>query len=100
MVRRAWYPVRTCVPTLKDVLDDPIQPEADEVLLTAPTRTVVVFNSHTGHGGIVNSSRNNRGAMHIAFVRRDCPQQLDQKRYLRPETEQRLSPEARFLLDV
>ena len=41
---------------LKDVLDDPMQPEADEVLLTAPTGTVVVFNSHTGHGGIVNSS--------------------------------------------
>ena len=83
-----------------DVVDDPTQPAPDEVLVTAPAGTVVVFNSHTWHSGTLNRSRHMRGAMHMAFVRRDWPQQTDQRRFLLPATENRLSPEARFLLDV
>ena len=84
----------------KEVLDDPMQAVADEMLVTGHAGTVVLFNSHTWHGGTLNQSQQMRGAMHMAFVRRDWPQQTDQRKFLRPATEKRLSPEARFLLDV
>lgn len=84
----------------RDVLDDPTQTVAGEILVTGSAGTVVVFNSHIWHGGTMNRRAKPRGAMHMAFVRRDWPQQLNQKIYLRPETEKRLSPEARYLMDV
>ena len=40
------------------------------------------------------------GALHSYFTRRGNQQQLDQKKYIRPETLARLSPAARFILDV
>jgi hypothetical protein len=39
-------------------------------------------------------------SLHAYFTRRANGQQLDQKRYIRPETLARLNPAARFMLDV
>ena len=86
--------------TPRDVMADPSQPHPDEILLTAPAGTVVIFNSHTWHGGTLNRTDYPRRAMHSYFTRRDQTQQLDQKAYIRPETYGRLSPAARFILDV
>jgi len=71
-----------------------------EVLLLAPAGTVVVFNSHLWHGGTLNRSSRPRRALHAYFTRRDNAQQLDQRKYVRPETLARLGPAACFLLDV
>src|SRR5215470_16386677 len=71
-----------------------------EVLLMAPAGTVVVFNSHLWHGGTLNQSALPRRATHSYFTRRGNRQQLDQRKYVRPETLDRLSPAARFILDV
>ena len=38
--------------------------------------------------------------LHSYFTRRANGQQLDQKKYIRPETLGRLNPAARFILDV
>ena len=84
----------------RDVMADPTQSQPNEVLLTAPAGTVAIFNSHTWHGGTLNRTDRPRRAMHSYFTRRDQTQQLDQKAYIRPETYQRLSPAARFILDV
>ena len=84
----------------RDVMADPTQPQPGEILVTAPAGTVVIFNSHTWHGGTLNRTDRPRRAMHSYFTRRDQTQQLDQKAYIRPETYQRLSPAARFILDV
>jgi ectoine hydroxylase-related dioxygenase (phytanoyl-CoA dioxygenase family) len=84
----------------RDVMTDPSQPHPDEILLTAPVGTVVIFNSHTWHGGTLNTTDHPRRAMHSYFTRRDQKQQLDQKAFIRPETYQRLSPASRFILDV
>jgi ectoine hydroxylase-related dioxygenase (phytanoyl-CoA dioxygenase family) len=84
----------------KEALADPTQPHPQEVLLTAPAGMVVVFNSHTWHGGTLNRTDRPRRAMHSYFTRRDQTQQLDQKAFIRPETYARLSPAARFILDV
>lgn len=86
--------------TPKEAMADPTQPHPDEVLLTAPAGTVVIFNSHTWHGGTLNRTDHPRRGLHSYFARRDQQQQLDQKAYIRPETYQRLSPAARFILDV
>ncbi len=84
----------------KDVMPDPTQPHPDEVVLNAPAGTVVIFNSHTWHGGTLNRTDRPRRALHSYFARRDQEQQLDQKAYIRPETYARLSPAKRFILDV
>ena len=81
-------------------LADPAAPRPDEVLVTGPAGTVVVFNSHLWHGGTQNRSDRPRRAMHAYFTRRGHGQQLDQKKYLRPPTLAALSPAARFILDV
>ena len=84
----------------KDALPDPTQPHPNEVILTAPAGTVVIFNSHTWHGGTLNQPDRPRRGLHSYFTRRAFQQQLDQKAYIRPETYARLSPAARFILDV
>jgi ectoine hydroxylase-related dioxygenase (phytanoyl-CoA dioxygenase family) len=86
--------------TPRDVMPDPTQPHPDEIVLNAPAGTVVIFNSHAWHGGTLNHTDKPRRAMHSYFTRRDQPQQLDQKAYIRPETTARLSEAARFILDV
>ena len=83
-----------------DEMEDPTRPHPDEVLLTAPAGTVVVFNGHTWHGGTLNVSARPRRGMHSAFIRRDQPQQTNQKEYITPQTYERLSAAAHFIMDV
>jgi ectoine hydroxylase-related dioxygenase (phytanoyl-CoA dioxygenase family) len=85
---------------VREALADPAAPHPDEVLLIAPAGTVVVFNSHLWHGGTKNRTDRARRALHAYFARRSRGQQLDQKKYARPETMARLNPAARFILDV
>lgn len=83
--------------------DDPTDPKAAhprEQKLLAPAGTVVIFNSHVWHGGTLNRTDRPRRALHSYFCRRDQPQQLDQRKYIRPSTYERLSEAARFILDV
>jgi ectoine hydroxylase-related dioxygenase (phytanoyl-CoA dioxygenase family) len=83
-----------------DVRPDVRGAHPGEVLLLAPAGTVVVFNSHLWHGGTLNHSSSPRRALHAYFTLRGNAQQLDQKKYIRPGTLARLSPAARFILDV
>ena len=86
--------------TPKDEMSDPSAPHPKETQILAPAGTVVIFNSHTWHGGTRNNSPSRRRAMHSYFCRRDQKQQLDQRKYMRPETRARLSPAAQYILDV
>lgn len=81
-------------------MEDPRAPHPDEMLLTAPAGTVVIFNSHVWHGGTVNRSRAPRRAVHAYFCRRDEMQQIDQKRYITNETLRRTPDAAWLILDV
>src|SRR5262249_27778003 len=47
----------------REAMSDPGAPHPDEKLLTAPAGTVVVFNSHTWHGGTQNKTSKPRRAM-------------------------------------
>lgn len=84
----------------RDALADAMAPHPDEVLLTASAGTVVVFNAHVWHGGTLNRTAAPRRALHAYFCRRDQPQQLDQRAYLRPETRERLTPAEQYILAV
>lgn len=86
--------------TPQQAMDDPRAAHPNEVLLLAPAGTVVIFNSHTWHGGTLNRTSQRRRAMHSYFCRRDQPQQLDQRKYIQPATYTRLSEAARYILDV
>jgi ectoine hydroxylase-related dioxygenase (phytanoyl-CoA dioxygenase family) len=84
----------------REALADPSAGHPDEVRLIAPAGTVVVFNSHLWHGGTENRGGRPRRALHSYFTRRANRQQLDQRKYIRPQTLARLSPAARFILDI
>jgi ectoine hydroxylase-related dioxygenase (phytanoyl-CoA dioxygenase family) len=85
---------------VRDELPDPREDHPDQVTLTAPAGTVIVFNSHLWHGGTRNDTDRPRRALHSYFTRRGNGQQLNQREYIRPETLARLSPAAAFILDV
>ncbi|MEM1211755.1 MAG: phytanoyl-CoA dioxygenase family protein [Planctomycetota bacterium] len=83
-----------------DHLDDPKAAHPDQVVLTAPAGTVVVINSHLWHGGTTNTSGKPRRVCHSYYTAREHPQQLDQAAYIRKRVYDRLSPAARWVLDV
>jgi ectoine hydroxylase-related dioxygenase (phytanoyl-CoA dioxygenase family) len=82
----------------QEVLADPWAPHPDEILLTGPAGTAIVYNAHLWHGGTANRSPAPRRALHVFFARRDKPQQQYQKRLLDADLQQSLAPELRRLL--
>ena len=79
---------------------DPAQSQPGEVLAVAPKGSVLVWNAHTWHGGTKNRTQGCRRALHAYFVVRESPQQTDQQTMLGDATKARLSPSAKYLLDV
>ena len=77
----------------QEVMEDPMAPHPDQVIIEAPAGSVVIFNSHTWHGGTTNHTLKPRRAIHSYFCRGDQPQQVDQKRYIKQETLNRLPEE-------
>lgn len=84
----------------QDVLANQELPHPDEVIIEAPAGTVVIFNSHTWHGGTTNTTTKNRRSIHSYFCQSDQPQQVDQSRYIKKETLQRLTPAAIKILGL
>jgi ectoine hydroxylase-related dioxygenase (phytanoyl-CoA dioxygenase family) len=82
----------------QQVLSDPAAAHPEQVPITGKAGTVVVMNAHLWHGGTANRTAAPRTALHVFFCRRDKPQQQYQKKLLRPEVQERLSPELRWLL--
>lgn len=84
----------------QDVLDDPWADHPDQVCIEAPAGSVVIFNSHAWHGGTNNQTDRPRRAIHSYFCQADQPQQINQLRYILPETRARLSQAAQQILAV
>jgi ectoine hydroxylase-related dioxygenase (phytanoyl-CoA dioxygenase family) len=82
----------------QDVLDDPLAPHPEEVLLTGRAGSIAVMNAHLWHGGTANRTSSPRLAMHAFYCRRDKPQQQYQKQLLRPEVQAGLPSDLRELL--
>jgi len=81
-------------------LDDPRAEHPEEALVTGTAGTVVIFNSHLWHGGTVNRTESRRYALHSYFTRRHHTPQTDFQELISDATRARLSPAARFILDV
>lgn len=84
----------------REAMGDPAAAHPEQVLAIAPAGTVLVFNSHLWHGGTRNTTQHTRRAMHGYYTAREFPQQLDQRQYIRLDTFRRISPAARYILDV
>ena len=82
----------------QDVLDDPLAPHPQEVLLTGMAGSIAIMNAHMWHAGTANRTAAPRLAMHAFYCRRDKPQQQYQKKLLRPEIQDTLSAELRHIL--
>ena len=82
----------------QEALADPQAQHPDEVLVTGQAGTVVVMNAHMWHGGTANRTARPRCAMHAFYARWDKPQQQYQKRLLRREVQEALTPQLRRLL--
>lgn len=88
------------VKTPQQEMSNAMDTHPQEVILVAPAGTVVIFNSHTWHGGTLNRTQNPRRALHSYYCRRDQKQQTDQRSSLNPETVARLSQATQVVLDV
>lgn len=86
--------------SLAALVQDRLAPHPDEIYLTAPAGSVGVFNSSAWHSCTQNTSGATRRVLHGAFIAREHKQQTDQRAHLRPETDARISPLARYVLDV
>src|SRR5262245_18338493 len=84
--------------TPDQALSDLYAPHPQEILLTGRAGTVVVMNAHMWHGATANRTSAHRRAMHVYYTRWDKPQQQYQKRLLRSEVQNRLTPSARRIL--
>jgi ectoine hydroxylase-related dioxygenase (phytanoyl-CoA dioxygenase family) len=83
-----------------DHVQDLRAPHPDEVLIIAKAGTVVAYNAHLWHGGTENRTSKTRRVLHPSFIAREFPQQYNQREILRKSTYDRISPAARYLLDV
>ncbi|WP_162462922.1 phytanoyl-CoA dioxygenase family protein [Paenibacillus psychroresistens] len=79
---------------------DPLATHPQEVLLTGKAGSIAVMNSHLWHGGTSNRTQGNRRALHPYYTAREFPQQQNMQEYIRKSTFDRISPAARYLLDV
>jgi hypothetical protein len=73
-------------------------PHPEQQLVLGKAGDVVVMNAHMWHGGTANRTGAPRRAMHVYYTRYDQPQQQYQKRWLSPELQARLAPDARKVL--
>ncbi|WP_297197524.1 phytanoyl-CoA dioxygenase family protein [uncultured Pluralibacter sp.] len=72
----------------------------DEVIFEAPAGSVMIYNAHAWHGGTRNTLGTRRRVLHGLYIDRNDTAQQDQRRWLTPETESRLTPAQKWLLDV
>lgn len=71
-----------------------------EILIEAPAGSLAVFNGYLWHSGSLNSTSRPRRGLFTVYSRADQPRQNDQGARLDGELANRLSPEARRILDV
>jgi ectoine hydroxylase-related dioxygenase (phytanoyl-CoA dioxygenase family) len=81
-----------------EVLADPRADHPQQIMVTGWAGSVAVVNAHLWHAGTANRAASPRTALHAFYCRRDKPQQQYQKRLLRPEVQEALSPALRHLL--
>ena len=85
---------------IRDCVEDRMADHPEQIHFTGPAGSVAVFNGNVWHSSYINRDGRPRRTLHCAFIAREHAQQTDQRQYLQPETAKRLSPLARYILDV
>ena len=85
---------------VQDYVEDRKADHPDQIHLIGKSGSVAVFNGSLWHSSYINKDGQSRRTLHCAFIAREHKQQTNQREYLREETEKRLSPLARYVLDV
>lgn len=83
-----------------EAMADTNEKHPEEIRIIAPAGSVFIFNSHVWHGGTTNFTDKDRRSIHSYFCTRDQPQQIDQKRYIKEETLNRVGEIGKHVLDV
>jgi phytanoyl-CoA dioxygenase PhyH len=83
-----------------DEMDDPTTTHSEEALLTAPAGTIIIVNGALWHSGTTNNSGQSRRSLHVSFVERHYPQQVEQRTHIEQKTLSSLSSTEKYLLDV
>jgi len=81
-------------------LSDASAPHPLQQIVTAPAGSVFVFNAHVWHSGTVNRTALPRRVIHCACTQRGLEVRDAQAKRIRKSTYERISPAARYLLDV
>jgi hypothetical protein len=76
------------------------QPVPGELQVEARAGSALVFNGHLWHAGAVNHEGSVRRMVHAFYQGREQKPWLDQAEFIRKRTWDRISPAARWLLDV
>ena len=85
---------------IRDHVTDGMADHPEQVRLTGRAGSVAIFNGSLFHSSYRNLSDAPRRTLHCAFIAREHAQQTNQREYLRPATAHRISPLARYILDV
>jgi ectoine hydroxylase-related dioxygenase (phytanoyl-CoA dioxygenase family) len=83
-----------------DYVEDRNADHPEQIQLTGKAGCVAVFNGNVWHSSFINRNGAARRTLHCAFIAREHQQQTNQRQHLRPETAGRLSPLARYILEV
>ena len=88
-------------PQLPDMaMKNPLDYHPEEITLLAPAGSVFIFNSHIWHGGTTNQTSNYRRSIQSYFCTSDQPQQINQRKYITPETRKRIGQSGQRILNV
>ena len=74
--------------------------EEQQVVANGPAGSIIIYNGSIWHGHSANETMRARRSIQGAYIRRDAQAACNQKALIRPETFRRISPLARYLLDV
>ena len=81
---------------VKDLLAD----HPEQRIVEAPAGSVLVFNAHLWHSGRMNRTQKTRRVIHCAYTVRERAQGDIQRESIRKSVYERISPAARYILDV
>ncbi len=82
----------------QEILENPLSPHSDEIVVTGNAGDILVLQSHLWHAGLANRTARPRLSLNAFYCRCDQPQQLWQKKWLDPETQVELDGDLRKLL--
>ena len=84
-----------------EVMNDPQDAHDEQVLACGPAGSIIIFNASAWHGHGANRSARPRRSIQAHFVPREAQAAPDDHcKGMRPETLQRISPLAKYILNV